>query len=470
MDANEINENSEIGRLGGVKALLKQINNKYSDSHVQLPDGTVPNPKTKPQIAKSKKKGAENDLKSSENNLENNSNEAAADGNGVKAMLKEINSKFSNSFVQLPDGSIPTKQAAVPKASTSGQDEEDIATEIPHIQVDPVSIPENLADELQVSYSNSEPSKTMLDDMNVMSDYPTNSNLSSASTQPSYVGEPPKLLSDYPEPQPHSFRVQMQVRQTPVMPPHPHVNIVPRSNYHLSHGNPSMPNGYAGQSAGAQVPVSLPRAQVPTSSLRVQSAHDVPFDVVKRSSTSNGISQGHPSQIHKSQGHSSQHATQSQQTMNRSAYPRIQQGDHSSIGNNSCFIMQRLIELCFRNVGTLSGTQQSISKRQCAFRLRVYREWNRKLDESSTRSTRFFPRLRNSKVFGCFHSIHSPLTFPPRMRTDPRYEQYNAMPNPAMPNPAMPNPVPNAKMATAAMPTSALPPMKVAAPMMKVGC
>jgi uncharacterized protein YqfB (UPF0267 family) len=34
-------EASAVNRPGGVKAMLTQLNNKYSDSHVKLPDGTV---------------------------------------------------------------------------------------------------------------------------------------------------------------------------------------------------------------------------------------------------------------------------------------------------------------------------------------------------------------------------------------------------------------------------------------------
>ena len=33
---------SAVQKPGGVKAMLAQLNSKYSDSHVQLPDGTIP--------------------------------------------------------------------------------------------------------------------------------------------------------------------------------------------------------------------------------------------------------------------------------------------------------------------------------------------------------------------------------------------------------------------------------------------
>jgi hypothetical protein len=45
--AGDDDEASAVNWPGGIKAMLKQINNKYSDSHVKLPDGTVPTPAKK---------------------------------------------------------------------------------------------------------------------------------------------------------------------------------------------------------------------------------------------------------------------------------------------------------------------------------------------------------------------------------------------------------------------------------------
>jgi hypothetical protein len=95
------------GQGGGVKAMLSRIKEQFRDSHVQLPDGTVP--KGKLNIGK-----RTHQPKESAPTVPSEKVHSEAGPQGVKAKLAELNSKFSGSFVQLPDGTVP-KSFSTPK-------------------------------------------------------------------------------------------------------------------------------------------------------------------------------------------------------------------------------------------------------------------------------------------------------------------------------------------------------------------
>mmetsp|Transcript_187 Transcript_187/g.513 ORF Transcript_187/g.513 Transcript_187/m.513 type:complete len:397 (+) Transcript_187:113-1303(+) len=100
-----------VSGAGGVKALLKNLNTKYADSHVQLPDGTVPTGKPKIATPQRKKPLPRRD---DDPPPDGGAGGAGGDGgelSGVRARLAEINSKHKNSFVRLPDGTVPKKPA-----------------------------------------------------------------------------------------------------------------------------------------------------------------------------------------------------------------------------------------------------------------------------------------------------------------------------------------------------------------------
>ncbi len=103
-----INDPATVRSTGGVKALLKQLNSKYSDSHVQLPDGTVPGGKPVSLVRSKTKPGGLGGSNGNENSLPK-SGDGGGGASGVKARLAEINSKHKNSFVRLPDGTVPAK-------------------------------------------------------------------------------------------------------------------------------------------------------------------------------------------------------------------------------------------------------------------------------------------------------------------------------------------------------------------------
>ena len=110
---------------GGVKAMLNKIKEQFRDSHVQLPDGTVP--KGKINITKKPTK----DSVSIAQPVTESEGPSKAETQGVKAKLAELNSKFSNSFVKLPDGSVPSS-SSTPKKQSSKLDskpEPDIAVQ-----------------------------------------------------------------------------------------------------------------------------------------------------------------------------------------------------------------------------------------------------------------------------------------------------------------------------------------------------
>ena len=98
-----VDEASAIDRAGGVKALLKQLNNKFGDSHVQLPDGTVPTKK----IAIAPKKALPSAPQEGHHANGGVVSDASSPPKGVRAMLQK---EVKSSFVKLPDGSTPVRK------------------------------------------------------------------------------------------------------------------------------------------------------------------------------------------------------------------------------------------------------------------------------------------------------------------------------------------------------------------------
>ena len=98
-----VDEASAIDRAGGVKALLKQLNNKFGDSHVQLPDGTVPTKK----IAIAPKKALPSAPQEGHYANGGGVSDASSPPKGVRAMLQK---EVKSSFVKLPDGSTPVRK------------------------------------------------------------------------------------------------------------------------------------------------------------------------------------------------------------------------------------------------------------------------------------------------------------------------------------------------------------------------
>lgn len=156
------------GQGGGVKAMLNKIKEQFRDSHVQLPDGTVP--KGKINITKKvSKEPTTTQPASAETPRE-------AGAQGVKAKLAELNSKFSNSFVKLPDGSVPSSSSTpkkLPAAKLEKQDkpEEDLVVQ------DIPSTPSTQS-EASTVYSDYPPKKKSIaslesSDTRVYSDYET---------------------------------------------------------------------------------------------------------------------------------------------------------------------------------------------------------------------------------------------------------------------------------------------------------
>ena len=101
---------------GGVKAMLAQLNSKYSDSHVQLPDGTVPTARVNiPSKKKWEKPSSSNGQSSDARGERGGGGQGGAPGDdtgGVKARLAAIKMQHKDSFVRLPDGTIPEKKTA----------------------------------------------------------------------------------------------------------------------------------------------------------------------------------------------------------------------------------------------------------------------------------------------------------------------------------------------------------------------
>ncbi len=102
--AGDDEEASAVNRPGGVKALLKQLNNKYSDSHVKLPDGTVPTPAKKTFVKQAAPGRPIRDEQPALRQLQVDSADGgdASPPKGVRAMLQK---EVKSSFVKLPDGS-----------------------------------------------------------------------------------------------------------------------------------------------------------------------------------------------------------------------------------------------------------------------------------------------------------------------------------------------------------------------------
>jgi len=148
--AGDDDEASAVNRPGGVKALLQQLNNKFSDSHVKLPDGTVPTPAKKNTFVK------RSDLPAREiGQPAASQQQGSAEGGdasppkGVRAMLQR---EVKSSFVKLPDGStiknVPppaTKKAAAPAPAAVDDDYEPAPLHLPNLQEDaaaPLHLPD----------------------------------------------------------------------------------------------------------------------------------------------------------------------------------------------------------------------------------------------------------------------------------------------------------------------------------------
>jgi hypothetical protein len=128
-NGGSIETTGTVRSTGGVKALLKQLNSKYSDSHVQLPDGTVPGGKPVP-LVRSKSKFSNQGTNGNENSVPKPAVDGAGgSASGVKARLAEINSKHKNSFVRLPDGTVPAKPVELRVRKESGAEESGIILE-----------------------------------------------------------------------------------------------------------------------------------------------------------------------------------------------------------------------------------------------------------------------------------------------------------------------------------------------------
>jgi hypothetical protein len=131
------------GQGGGVKAMLSRIKEQFRESHVQLPDGTIPKGKlnigkrTLQQPKVSAPIATEVKLVRSEAGLQ-----------GVKAKLAELNSKYSGSFVQLPDGTVSRSVSTAKKAAAKDEREEnqdDIAAQdIPIISQSGMRVESNI--------------------------------------------------------------------------------------------------------------------------------------------------------------------------------------------------------------------------------------------------------------------------------------------------------------------------------------
>ena len=123
-------EEAGPGQAGGVKAMLSRIKEKFRDSHVQLPDGTVPKGKLNINKRTAQPKETAPTIPAEAERVRS---EAAPQG--VKAKLAELNSKFSGSFVQLPDGTVPksfsTPKKADAKAGRQEKQGDIAAQEIP---------------------------------------------------------------------------------------------------------------------------------------------------------------------------------------------------------------------------------------------------------------------------------------------------------------------------------------------------
>ncbi len=156
---------------GGVKAMLSRIKEQFRDSHVQLPDGTVP--KGKLNIGKRTAQPKES-APTVPAEAETTRIGSEAGPQGVKAKLAELNSKFSGSFVQLPDGTVPKSFSTPKKADVKvGRQEKQVdmtAQEIP-------TTPQSKNSETSNIYSDYPPRKgsSAVDDGNsrVYSDYET---------------------------------------------------------------------------------------------------------------------------------------------------------------------------------------------------------------------------------------------------------------------------------------------------------
>jgi hypothetical protein len=107
---------------GGVKAMLNKIKEQFRDSHVQLPDGTIP----KGKINITKKTSKEPIPRSQPATAET---PKGAGGQGVKAKLAELNAKYSNSYVQFPDGSVPSSSSTAKKMVVRSDKEDRVVQE-----------------------------------------------------------------------------------------------------------------------------------------------------------------------------------------------------------------------------------------------------------------------------------------------------------------------------------------------------
>jgi len=223
--AGDDDEASAVNRPGGVKALLQQLNNKFSDSHVKLPDGTVPTPAKKNTFVK------RSDLPAREiGQPAASQQQGSAEGGdasppkGVRAMLQR---EVKSSFVKLPDGStiknVPppaTKKAAAPAPAAVDDDYEPAPLHLPNLQEDaaaPLHLPDlNLQEHVDEYEKGSRSAPQLLHSAPtpnakafprstprqpsppILSDYPAQPD--QGSTGRRTREQSPPVLSDYPQP------------------------------------------------------------------------------------------------------------------------------------------------------------------------------------------------------------------------------------------------------------------------------
>jgi hypothetical protein len=191
-----VDETSAIQRGGGVKALLKQLNNKYGDSHVQLPDGTVPTKKT--FVPKTPAAPARTEP-TAQDGQDGSASSKTSPPKGVRAMLQK---EVKTSFVKLPDGSTPAKKLSVKKRQdeeggkpVSSDDDYEPARvvnlqELDYDEQDKITPPSVLPTPMT---QQQELHRHVLS-QNVMSDYPAPNN--HRAMRPRQLSPP--VLSDYP--------------------------------------------------------------------------------------------------------------------------------------------------------------------------------------------------------------------------------------------------------------------------------
>jgi hypothetical protein len=140
----ELDTSSAIGGAGGVKALLNKLNTKYTESHVTLPDGTTVQATQSGRKFSTPKRQPKADQEATGGNADGSAAPASAGASGVKARLAEINSKYTNSHVKLPDGSVLAPPKRGPAGDAKGDAKADgggQGSAQPHVGGQPASDP-----------------------------------------------------------------------------------------------------------------------------------------------------------------------------------------------------------------------------------------------------------------------------------------------------------------------------------------